>query len=106
MLFGLLVCRLQLELSAAGATHVLQDQGCQSSTQGLDTSSAVVSTSYQGLETFQPQWLLLSESNAWRKRVLVMQRFVHAVRVIIFRNRAQARLRKLRALAGEQPLLS
>lgn len=58
-------------------------------------------TGYAGLASFQPQWLLLSESNDWRKRVQVAQRFVHAARVIIYRNRAQARLRQLRALGGE-----
>lgn len=64
------------------------------------TATSSSSSSYLGLDSFQPQWLLLSESNDWRKRVQVAQRFVHAARVVIYRNRAQARLRKLRVLAA------
>lgn len=64
-------------------------------------SSSNQAAGYAGLENFQPQWLLLSESNDWRKRVQVAQRFVQAARVIIYRNRAQARLRQLRALGGK-----
>jgi hypothetical protein len=59
------------------------------------------SSSYPDLEGFTPRWLLLADSNDLRKRVQVLQRFVNAVRVVICRNRAQARLRKLRVLAGE-----
>jgi len=72
---------------------VLPDPAC--------TATSSSSSSYLGLDSFQPQWLLLSESNDWRKRVQVAQRFVHAARVVIYRNRAQARLRKLRVLAGK-----
>jgi hypothetical protein len=67
----------------------------------LSASGTSTSGSYPGLEDFQPQWLLLSEGNDWHKRVQVAQRFVHAARVVIVRNRAQARVRKLRALAGK-----
>lgn len=93
-------CRLQLELKSSGAVRVLPDPG---STVGSTQSpaSGTSASSYPGLDAFQPQWLLLSEGNDWRKRVQVAQRFVHAARVVIVRNRAQACLTKLRALAGE-----
>ncbi|KAF6259574.1 hypothetical protein COO60DRAFT_995334 [Scenedesmus sp. NREL 46B-D3] len=105
--------RLELELAEAGATHVLQEQQQQQQQQQQQHSSidsihtdlqAPVSDSsssqqsYAGLEGFRPQWLLL-EGNEWRKRVQVTQRFVNAVRVVVYRNRAQARLQKLKTLA-------
>lgn len=93
----LVACRLQLELKSSGAVRVLPDP--VGSTQ--PSASGTSASSYPGLDAFQPQWLLLSEGNDWRKRVQVAQRFVHAARVVIVRNRAQARLRKLRALAGD-----
>lgn len=77
---------------------MLPDQPSSSQQAGPSSSWACSSP---GLESFQPQWLLLSESNDWRKRVQVAQRFVQAVRVVMYRNRAQARLKKLRALAGK-----
>jgi hypothetical protein len=93
------ICRLQFELKSSGAVHVLSDlQATASSSQQSGSGSSA--TNYPGLDSFQPQWLLLSESNDWRKRVQVAQRFVQAVRVVICRNRAQTRLRKLRSLAG------
>jgi hypothetical protein len=101
-------CRLELELDEAGALHVLQEQQQQHSpidgitqhSQAAGPSSSSKQQSYAGLEGFQPQWLLL-EGNEWRKRVQVTQRFVNAVRVVMYRNRAQARLQKLKLLAGE-----
>lgn len=80
--------------------HVLSDPASTASS-GQEPAACASSACYKGLESFRPQWLLLSESNDWRKRVQVAQRFVHAARVVIYRNRAQARLKKLRALAGE-----
>lgn len=62
-------------------------------------SSATTQEDYPGLQDFKPQWLLL-ESNEWRKRVQVTQRFVDAVRVVIYRNRAKKRLQKLKILGG------
>jgi hypothetical protein len=107
------MCRLELELEEVGALHVLQQQqqqqqqhSCSGSSQQHPQSQAEAPTStssneqsYPGLEGFQPQWLLL-EGNEWRKRVQVTQRFVNAVRVVVYRNRAQARLQKLKMLAG------
>jgi hypothetical protein len=104
-------CRLELELDEAGALHVLQEQQQQQQQQpspinstsphpqAAGPSSSSTQQSYVGLEGFQPQWLLL-EGNEWRKRVQVTQRFVNAVRVVMYRNRAQARLQKLKLLAG------
>jgi hypothetical protein len=119
MLAWLHTCRLHLELKPAGAVHVLPDPvaagTCDSSstqhqlavsTTSGDSSSqgphagSRPATGCPGLDGFQPQWLLLSESNDWRKRVQVAQRFVQAARVVIYRNRAQARIKKLRGLAG------
>jgi hypothetical protein len=102
--------RLELELDEAGALHVLQEpqQQQHSAIDGVNqrsqaavpsSSSSSKQQSYAGLEGFQPQWLLL-EGNEWRKRVQVTQRFVNAVRVVMYRNRAQARLQKLKLLAG------
>lgn len=111
-------CRLELEVQKSGALHVLNQQhppnNSSSSRQadpdskqqlvghgnGVSSSSSSVQQEYLGLQDFQPQWLLL-ESNEWRKRVQVTQRFVDAVRVVIFRNRARKRLQKLKLLAGE-----
>jgi hypothetical protein len=105
-----MLCRLELELVEAGALHVLQEQQQQQQqhaqvdrinqpSQAAAPSSSSKQQSYAGLEGFQPQWLLL-EGNEWRKRVQVTQRFVNAVRVVMYRNRAQARLQKLKLLAG------
>lgn len=102
---------MQLDLQQSGALHVLDQQ--QLSVSGVDqpvagqvpeadaysSSSSSSMHSYPGLAGFRPRWLLL-ESNEWRKRVQVAQRFVHAVRVVIYRNRAQARLQKLKLLSG------
>lgn len=117
---GLLYCiRLEFEMSATGALHIIQpppqqqqqqpptsNNGCclpadllHSATSGSSTSNS--HQNYPGLEGFTPQWLLL-ESNEWRKRVQVTQRFVNAVRVMMYRNRAQTRLQKLKAIAGEE----
>lgn len=97
-------CRLHLELKPSGAVHVLPDPTSHGSSSCSSSSThpqrRQPEASYPGLDGFQPQWLLLAESNDWRKRVQVAQRFVHAARVVIYRNRAQARLRRLRALAG------
>jgi hypothetical protein len=92
--------RLQLELRSSGAVHVLPDLQATTASSSQQSGSGSSAASYPGLDSFQPQWLLLSDSNDWRKRVQVAQRFVQAVRVVICRNRAQARLRKLRSLAG------
>lgn len=112
--FVMFTCRLELELGEAGALHVLlEPQQQHNSVDGIDqhaqsagptttsSNSSSIQQSYAGLEGFQPQWLLL-EGNEWRKRVQVTQRFVNAVRVVMYRNRAHARLQKLKLLAGEQ----
>jgi hypothetical protein len=110
--FALAACRLELELCEAGGLHVLHEQQQQqhSSIDSIDqhaqpagpnNSSSSTQQSYAGLEGFQPQWLLL-EGNEWCKRVQVTQRFVDAVRVVVYRNRAQARLQKLKLLAGKE----
>uniref|UniRef100_A0A383WQ08 HYDIN/VesB/CFA65-like Ig-like domain-containing protein n=1 Tax=Tetradesmus obliquus TaxID=3088 RepID=A0A383WQ08_TETOB len=101
--------RLELELGEAGALHVLlEPQQQHNSVDSIDqhaqsagptsSNSSSIQQSYAGLEGFQPQWLLL-EGNEWRKRVQVTQRFVNAVRVVMYRNRAHARLQKLKLLA-------
>jgi hypothetical protein len=77
-----------------------QTAGSSSSSGLCPSVGSSAATGCPGLEKFQPQWLLLSESNDWRKRVQVAQRFVQAARVVIYRNRAQARIKKLRGLAG------
>lgn len=82
------------------SSHAVDSTSTSDSSGGSSRCDGVGS-SYTGLEGFRPQWLLLSEGNAWRKRVQVVQRFVHAARVVMYRNRANARLRKLKALAGE-----
>lgn len=86
--------RLELSMQAAGALNVLPDAAAAA-------TSSSSNSGYPGLEGFSPQWQLLSNSSDWRKRVHVAQRFVQAARVVIHRNRAQARLKKLKALAAK-----
>jgi hypothetical protein len=83
-----------------GANHMLHHTATASSSTNRASLGHPEQRDYPGLEGYHPQWLLL-EGNEWRKRVAVAQRFINAVRVVVYRNRAQARLRKLKAMAGE-----
>eukprot|EP00775_Hariotina_reticulata_P002309 gene2309-2617_t len=91
--------RLQASMQVAGANHMLQQVDAASSGRSMERLSHAGPPAYPGLEDFKPQWLLL-EGNEWRKRVQVAQRFINAVRVVIYRNRPQARLRKLKAMSA------
>eukprot|EP00877_Chromochloris_zofingiensis_P012287 jgi/Chrzof1/7311/Cz02g18220.t1 len=84
--------RLSAELQEGGAQHTLSDSSAT-------TSGQQQHHTYAGLDGFQPNWILL-DSNDWRKRVQVMQRFVNAVRVVIYRLRAQHRILRLKAIAA------
>lgn len=75
-------CRLTPVLREASATHV-------TSTSGRDE--------YDGLQDFQAKWLVM-ESNDWQKRVQVLNRFVNAARVLVYRYRADKRLSNLHDL--------
>ncbi|GBF91117.1 hypothetical protein Rsub_04786 [Raphidocelis subcapitata] len=107
--------RLEARLAATGATHVVAGAAAgvavagNSSTREGEQQQQPVNTerqpasaaasNYSGLEGFTPQWVLL-ESNQWRKRVQVLQRFVSAARVVVYRRRAQKRLERLKGIAA------
>lgn len=54
---------------------------------------------YGGLEGWSPQWMTL-ESDTWRKRMQVLRRFVNAARTVVYRLRADKRLKALRSIMG------
>ncbi len=104
--------RLQAEVEESGAVHVVAAVAASTSCPPLNprasgsadgecstsSSAAAADGGCSGLEGFTPQWVLL-ESNSWRKRVQVLQRFVNAARIVIYRLRADRRLGQLKAVA-------
>lgn len=86
------VCRHELDMQQTGVLCDAHGQGTGTTEQGCDPASAASKSP-------SPRWLLL-EANEWRKRVHAAERFIAAVRTVIYRNRAAARLHILQALRG------
>jgi hypothetical protein len=77
--------RLACEAGTAGP-RLLPGSAERSSGAGLD---------------WQPSWQLAS-ANTWRKRTQVLQRFIGAVRKVVYRLRAQRQLDRFKRLLGER----